>query len=69
MRRVRTAYEDGQVLLFQQRRAGHTEYLAVRVSLARWREVERLSYLASGAFGTRMKGRLEQFLSGQGLVA
>ena len=70
MSRVRKAYvKDKKVLLFQQRRAGRTEYMAIRVSLETWTQVEALSARASYAFGARMKGKLEEFLAGQGVPA
>ncbi len=69
MRRVRKAYEDRLVLMFQQRRAGRAEYLVVRVSRDTWAKVDGLAIRASDVFGARMKGRLEQFLAGQGVAA
>ncbi len=69
MKRVYRAYEGHMVLVFQQRRAGRSEYLAVRVSRDTWTKVEDLSAQASYAFGARMKDKLERFLSGQGVVA
>ncbi len=74
MSRVRKAYvKDKKVLLFQQRHTGalrvRTEYMAVRVSPETWARADALSDKASYAFGARMKGKLEEFLAGQGVAS